>query len=109
LVTINPIESALLMLRLLCVVDPYTGQDSSHRKEWILDRTCELAGLFDIEVCGYSVMNNHPNQSNWLETARGFGELFKQAAGRSSSLVDAAARCSKRWFQGKEAARTALL
>jgi REP element-mobilizing transposase RayT len=49
------------------------------------------------------------NQSNWVETAGGFGRLFKQAAGRSSLLVDAAARCSRRWFQGKEAARMAFL
>jgi hypothetical protein len=49
------------------------------------------------------------NQSNWVETVRGFGRLFKQAAGRSSSLVDAAARCSRRWFQGRAAARTAFL
>ena len=43
----------------LCGVDPYTGKDYSHRKEWILDRMRELAGLFAIEVCGYSVMSNH--------------------------------------------------
>ncbi len=49
------------------------------------------------------------NRSNWVETVRGFGRLFKQAAGRSSSLVDAAARRSRRWFQGKAAARTAFL
>ena len=65
---------------LLCGIDPYTGQDYSHRKEWILDRMREFAG-----------------------------RLFKQAAGRSSSLVDAAARRSRRWFQGKAAARTAFV
>jgi hypothetical protein len=42
----------------LCGVCSYTGQDYSHRKEWILDRLRELAGLFAIEVCGYSVMSN---------------------------------------------------
>ena len=40
----------------LCGVDPHTGQDFSHRKDWILDRMRELAGLFAIEVCDYSVM-----------------------------------------------------
>ena len=43
----------------LCGTDPYTGQDYSHRKEWILDRLRELAGLFSVEVCVYSVMSNH--------------------------------------------------
>jgi len=43
----------------LCGIDPYTRQDYSHRKEWILDRLRDLAGLFAIEVCGYSVMSNH--------------------------------------------------
>ena len=48
------------------------------------------------------------NRSNWVETVRGFGRLFKQAAGRPSSLIDAARR-SRRWFQGKTAARTAFV
>ena len=64
----------------LCGVYPYTGKDYSHRKEWILDRMRELAG-----------------------------RLFKQAAGRSSSHVDADARRSRRWFQGQAAARTAFV
>jgi hypothetical protein len=29
----------------LCGVDPYTGKDYSHRKEWILDRMRDAAGL----------------------------------------------------------------
>ena len=37
----------------LCGTDPYTGQDYSHRKEWILNRLRELAGLFSVEVCGF--------------------------------------------------------
>ena len=38
-----------------------------------------------------------------------YHRLFKQAAGRSISLVDAAARCSRRWFQGKAAAGAAFV
>jgi hypothetical protein len=34
------------------------------------------------------------DRSNWVDTVSGFGRKFKQAAGRSSSLVDAAARSS---------------
>jgi hypothetical protein len=40
---------------------------------------------------------------------RDFGRMFKQAAGRASSLVSAAPRCSRRWFQGKAAAQVAFL
>jgi hypothetical protein len=49
------------------------------------------------------------NRSNWVETVRGFGRLFKQAAGGTSSLVDAAARRSRRWFQGENAVRSAFV
>ena len=35
--------------------------------------------------------------------------MFKQAAGRASSLDRAAPRCSRRWFQGKAAAQVALM
>ncbi len=38
----------------LCGVDTCTAQDFSHRKDWILDRMRELAGLFTIEICGDS-------------------------------------------------------
>jgi len=49
------------------------------------------------------------NRSNWVETVGRFGRMFKQAAGRSNSLLDAAARCARRWFQGKAAARAAFV
>ena len=41
--------------------------------------------------------------------SRRIGEPFKHAAGRSSSLVDAAACRSRRWFQCKAAVRTAFV
>jgi hypothetical protein len=44
------------------------------------------------------------NQSNWVDTLRGFGRLFSKVAGQPISLVDAAARRSRRWFQRKAAA-----
>jgi hypothetical protein len=95
-------------------IDPYTGQDYSHRKEWILDRLRDFAGLFvmlldwtgrELRADKRGAIPDHLapiverlglNRSNWVETVRGFGRLFKQAAGRSSSLVDAAARRSRR-------------
>jgi hypothetical protein len=49
------------------------------------------------------------DRSNWVQTVRDFGRMFKQAAGRASSLVQAAPRCSRRWFQGEDAARVAFL
>ena len=98
----------------LCGVDPYTGQDYSHRKEWILDRLRELAGLFAILswfmrcLCEkIARAANHEDGSSGRFWAGRF--KFKQAAGRPSSLVDAAARRSRRWFQGKAAARTAFV
>jgi hypothetical protein len=49
------------------------------------------------------------DRSNWVDTVRDFGRMFKQAAGRASSLARAAPRCSRRWFQGKASAQLAFL
>ncbi len=48
-------------------------------------------------------------RSHWVETVRDFGRMFKQAAGRWSSLRQAAPRRSRRWFQDKSAAQLAFL
>ncbi len=48
-------------------------------------------------------------RTHWVETVRDFGRMFKRAAGRWSSLAQAAPRCSRRWFQGKSAAQLAFL
>jgi REP element-mobilizing transposase RayT len=43
----------------LCGRDRRSGQDYSHRREWIRSRLEELAGIFAIEVLGYALMANH--------------------------------------------------
>ena len=43
----------------LCGKDFYTGRDYEHRRGWVNDRVKELAGLFSVEICSYSVMSNH--------------------------------------------------
>ena len=35
------------------------GEGHGHRKQWIEDRLQELAGIFAIDVCGFSIMDNH--------------------------------------------------
>jgi hypothetical protein len=49
------------------------------------------------------------DRSNWVNRVRDFGRMFKQAAGRASSLARAAPRYSRRWLQGKAAAQLAFL
>ena len=39
--------------------DAYSGRDYSHRKQWLVNRLRQLAGIFAIDVCAYAVMENH--------------------------------------------------
>jgi hypothetical protein len=43
----------------LCGEDALTGRSFEHRRGWIEERLLELAQIFSIEVCGYSVMASH--------------------------------------------------
>lgn len=43
----------------LCGQEPLTGKDYSHRRNWILNREEQLAGLFTIEVEFRAEMSNH--------------------------------------------------
>jgi REP element-mobilizing transposase RayT len=39
--------------------DEYAGRDYSHRKDWVLDRLCQLSAIFTVDICAYALMSNH--------------------------------------------------
>jgi len=43
----------------LCGQDALTGRNFDHRKDWIQSRLEELAGIFAVDVLGFSVITNH--------------------------------------------------
>lgn len=43
----------------LCGQDKLTGQDFSHRRQWIEDKIFTLAKVFAIDIAAYAIMNNH--------------------------------------------------
>ncbi|MBF9000216.1 transposase [Vibrio nitrifigilis] len=43
----------------LCGKDPVTNQSYEHRRHWIEQRIHQLAHIYCIDICSYSVMSNH--------------------------------------------------
>jgi REP element-mobilizing transposase RayT len=43
----------------LCGIDPYSGKDYEHRRQWIENRIRILSSLFALDICSYCVMSNH--------------------------------------------------
>ena len=54
----------------LCGKDHLSGQDFSHRRQWIEDRLCKLTEVFAIDLLGYAVMSNHYHVIIKLDPAR---------------------------------------
>jgi REP element-mobilizing transposase RayT len=59
-VLVNPTLTSFYHCISRCVRRAFLcGEGNEHRKQWIEDRLRELAGVFAIDVCGFSVMDNH--------------------------------------------------
>ena len=50
--------------------DPLTGRNFDHRRQWIVDRSMTLAGVFAIDVCAFAVMSNHGHFVLHVDTGR---------------------------------------
>jgi len=43
----------------LCGIDPFSGQNYEHRREWLVTKMKSLASIFSMDICAYAVMSNH--------------------------------------------------
>ena len=58
-VRLSSIAGHAVSVRFLCGRDPHTHKDYSHRRDWIVRREEQLAGLFAIEIEFRAELSNH--------------------------------------------------
>jgi len=66
--------------------DHFSGKDYSYRKQWVVDRLAELAGLFAIEVCAYAVMSNHYHVVLYVDKTKAQSWTLDEVITRWTSL-----------------------
>lgn len=85
----------------LCGIDPLTGKDYEHRRQWIRRRLEFLAGIFGIDVLAFSAMSNHLHAvlrsrpdvvRDWADeaVARRWWNLFPQRRNQDGSPAEPA-------------------
>ena len=59
-ILVNPDVTPLYHCISRCVRRAFLcGQENAHRKLWIEERLQELVTIFALDVCGFSIMDNH--------------------------------------------------
>jgi len=54
----------------LCGIDPLTGFNFAHRRQWIVDRIKRVCSVFAVDLYAYAIMNNHYHMVVKINTAR---------------------------------------
>ena len=86
----------------LCGINELTGQTYEHRSEWIRNCLKFLAGIFGIDILGFSVMSNHLHAilrnrpdivKDWTdeEVVRRWWNLFPSRRNKDGSPAEPAA------------------
>ena len=70
----------------LCGEDEVTGKSYEHRKQWVVDKLKQLAGIFAIDICAYAVMSNHYHVVLHINTEQAEGWSEKEVATRWRAL-----------------------
>ena len=70
----------------LCGLDPYSGKNFDHRREWVRDRAKSLVSFFAVEVLAYAVMSNHSHFVLWVRPSVAAGWSAEEVARRWLSL-----------------------
>ena len=70
----------------LCGQDRLTGKNFDHRKQWLVERMQELAGIFALDLCTYSVLSNHFHLILRIDGDRAQGWTDDQVAERYAKV-----------------------
>lgn len=73
----------------LCGQDKLTGQDFSHRRQWIVDKFAELSDVFSVDVAAYAIMNNHYHLVLHIDQTQAFSWSFNEVFERWTQLFSA--------------------
>ncbi|WP_421221220.1 transposase [Aeromonas enteropelogenes] len=83
----------------LCGEDAHSGQSYEHRRQWVVDRLCQLSRLFAIGICAYAVMSNHYHLVLKVDAEQAQGWSEREVAERWAGLFQWPLLV-RRWYQG---------
>jgi REP element-mobilizing transposase RayT len=84
----------------LCGFDKYSGQDYSHRKQWVLERLRQLTSMCAINVCAYAILSNHYHLVVHVDPAKAKAWTMREVVERWTSMFSTPPPI-ERWLRGE--------